>query len=225
MSIKPETATQQLDAWRNFSAASWKRDIDVRDFISSNVTRYTGDKSFLVGPTARTSAVWEKLQPYFREEAKKGVLDADPKTPSSLTSHGPGYIDRENEVIVGLQTDKPFRRAIMPVGGFRMVETGLKSIGREVAPAVRETFTKYRKTHNEGVFDLYTPQIRACRSSHIITGLPDAYGRGRIIGDYRRVALYGVDKLIAAKKAERAELDDRWPSDDVMRLREELADQ
>ena len=153
------------------------------------------------------------------------MLDADDTTPSSLTSHAPGYIDRDNEVIVGLQTDKPFRRAIMPVGGFRMVETGLKAIGREVAPAVRETFTKYRKTHNEGVFDLYTPEIRACRSSHIITGLPDAYGRGRIIGDYRRVALYGVDRLIDAKKAERAELDGRWPSEEVMRLREELADQ
>ncbi len=138
---------------------------------------------------------------------------------------GPATLIADNEVIVGLQTDKPFRRAIMPVGGFRMVEAGLKAIGREVAPAVRETFTKYRKTHNEGVFDLYTPEIRACRSSHIITGLPDAYGRGRIIGDYRRVALYGVDRLIEAKKAERAELDGRWPSEEVMRLREELADQ
>ena len=207
MSTKPETTTQQPDAWRNFSGATWKRDIDVRDFIFSNVTPYTGDEAFLVGPTARTSAVWEKLQPYFSEEVKKGVLDVDAKTPSSLTSHGPGYIDRDNEVIVGLQTDKPFRRAIMPTGGYKMVEDGLKAAGFEIDPAVRETFTKYRKTHNDAVFDLYTPEIRACRKSSIITGLPDAYGRGRIIGDYRRVALYGVDRLIAAKKAERAQID------------------
>ena len=192
---------------------------------SPTSTPYTGGPDFLAKPTARTLAVWEKLQPYFREEVKKGVLDVDATTPSSLTSHGPGYIDRDNEVIVGLQTDKPFRRAIMPTGGFRMVESGLKAIGREVDPAVRDTFTKYRKTHNDGVFDLYTPEIRACRRSHIITGLPDAYGRGRIIGDYRRVALYGVDRLIEAKKAERAEIDARWPSEDVMRLREEMADQ
>ncbi len=213
------------DAWRGFNAGKWQREIDTRDFIVTNVTPYAGGAEFLAKPTKRTLAIWEQLQPLLREEIKKGVLDADESTPSSLTSHGPGYIDRENEVIVGLQTDKPFRRAIMPVGGFRMVEAGLKSIGREVAPAVRETFTKYRKTHNEGVFDLYTPDIRACRSSHIITGLPDAYGRGRIIGDYRRVALYGVDRLIAAKKEERAELDSRWPSEEVMRLREEMADQ
>jgi formate C-acetyltransferase len=185
----------------------------------------TGDEAFLVGPTARTSAVWEKLQPYFREEAKKGVLDVDPKTPSSLTSHGPGYIDQDNEVIVGLQTDKPFRRAIMPTGGYKMVEDGLKASGFEPDPAVRETFTKYRKTHNDAVFDLYTPGIRACRKSGIITGLPDAYGRGRIIGDYRRVALYGVDRLLAAKKAERAQIDARWPSEAVMQLRMEMADQ
>jgi formate C-acetyltransferase len=156
---------------------------------------------------------------------KQGVLDVDATTPSSLTSHGPGYIDRENEVIVGLQTDKPFRRAIMPSGGYRMVEGGLQAIGREIDPAVRETFTKYRKTHNDGIFDLYTPEILECRRAGIITGLPDAYGRGRIIGDYRRVALYGVDRLIEAKKAERVELDARWPNEEVMRLREEMSDQ
>src|SRR6187455_1698065 len=225
MSTKPETAAQQPDAWREFAGANWKRDIDVRDFISTNVTPYTGDESFLVGPTKRTSAVWEKLQPYFREEAKKGVLDVDPHTPSSLTSHGPGYIDRDNEMIVGLQTDKPFRRAIMPTGGYKMVEDGLKASGFEPDPGVRETFTKYRKTHNDAVFDLYTPEIRACRKSSIITGLPDAYGRGRIIGDYRRVALYGVDRLIAAKKAERTQIDGRWPSEEVMQLRMDMADQ
>jgi len=211
--------------WRSFSGHLWKSGIDVRDFIISNVNPYAGGAGFLTKPTARTLAVWERLQPYFREELKKGVLDVDPTTPSSLTSHGPGYIDRENEVIVGLQTDKPFRRAIMPAGGYRMVESGLKATGHHVDPAVRDAFTKYRKTHNNGVFDLYTPEILACRRSHIITGLPDAYGRGRIIGDYRRVALYGVDRLIEAKQAERAEIDARWPSEEVLRLREELADQ
>jgi formate C-acetyltransferase len=212
-------------AWRGFNPGLWQSDINVRDFIITNVTPYAGGPEFLAPPTSRTRAVWERVQPSLRQEIKQGVLDADESRPSSLRSHGPGYIDRENEVIVGLQTDKPFRRAIMPAGGLRMVEAGLKSIEREVAPAVREAFTEYRKTHNEGVFDLYTPEIRACRSSHIITGLPDAYGRGRIIGDYRRVALYGVDRLIQSKKAERAELDGRWSSEDVLRLREELADQ
>jgi len=218
-------AVKDTQAWRKFSGADWQREIDVRDFIVANVTPYSGGPEFLAQPTKRTLAVWDKLQPYFREEAKKGVLDVDVATPSSLTSHGPGYIDRDNEVIVGLQTDKPFRRAIMPTGGWGMIEGGLKAIGREPDPAVRETYTKYRKTHNSAVFDLYTPEIRECRRSSIITGLPDAYGRGRIIGDYRRVALYGVDRLIEAKKAERAEIDARWPTEEVMRLREEMADQ
>jgi formate C-acetyltransferase len=217
--------TESKDPWRTFSGHLWKREIDVRDFIISNVKPYSGSADFLTKPTARTLAVWERLQPYFREELKKGVLDVDPTTPSSLTSHGPGYIDRDNEVIVGLQTDKPFRRAIMPVGGYRMVESGLKATGHQLDPAVRDAFTKYRKTHNNGVFDLYTPEILACRRSHIITGLPDAYGRGRIIGDYRRIALYGVDRLIEAKQAERAEIDARWPSEEVLRLRDEMADQ
>ena len=213
------------DVWRGFKPGRWQSEIDVRDFIVANFTPYAEGPEFLAKPTGRTQAVWERLQPLLREEVKKGVLDADGSTPSTLTSHGPGYIDRANEVIVGLQTEQPFRRAIMPAGGFRMVEAGLKAAGLEVDPAVRETFTKFRKTHNDAVFDLYTPDIRACRSSHIITGLPDAYGRGRIIGDYRRVALYGVDRLIKAKKTERAALDGRWPSEEVMRLREELAEQ
>ena len=207
---EPETK----EAWRGFEGSQWKREIDVRDFIVANVTPYAGGPEFLSEPSKRTAAVWEKLQPYFREEAKKGVLDVDPNTPSSLTSHGPGYIDQDNEVIVGLQTDKPFRRAIMPMGGYKMVEDGVKASGFEPDPAVRETFTKYRKTHNDAVFDLYTPEIRACRKSHIITGLPDAYGRGRIIGDYRRVALYGVDALIAAKQADKDALQ-ITPSDEV----------
>ena len=223
------TATADLknapDPWLGFAAGRWQHAIDLRDFIQRNVTPYFGDEKFLAEATARTKAVWAKLQPYFKEEIKKGVLDVDAKTPSSLTSHKPGYIDRDNELIVGLQTDAPFKRAIMPYGGLRMVEAGLKAAGFEADPVVHEVFTKYRRTHNDGVFDAYTPEIMACRRSHIITGLPDAYGRGRIIGDYRRVALYGTDKLLEAKEAERALLDAKWPTDDVIREREELAEQ
>ena len=153
------------------------------------------------------------------------MLAVDAAAPSSLLAHDAGYIDRDNEVIVGLQTDQPFKRAIFPYGGLRMVEAGLKAAGFEPDPAVNEAFTKYRKSHNDGVFDAYTPEIMACRRSHIITGLPDAYGRGRIIGDYRRVALYGTDKLLAAKRADRVLLDAKWPTDDVIREREELAEQ
>lgn len=211
--------------WRSFEKGRWQRDIDLRDFIVCNVTPHTGDEAFLVGPTARTEAVWAKLQPYFREEQRRGVLDVDAATPSTLLAHAPGYIDRDNEVIVGLQTDKPFRRAIFPAGGLRMVESGLQAAGFEADPAVHEAFTKYRKTHNDGVFDAYTPEILRCRKSGIITGLPDAYGRGRIIGDYRRVALYGIDRLLAAKHGERAQLDDMWPTEEVIRAREELAEQ
>jgi formate C-acetyltransferase len=211
--------------WRDFAPGRWRATIDVRDFIVANVTPYEGDEAFLAGPSKRTKAVWDKLQPYFREEQKKGVLAVDAKTPSTLLAHKAGYIDRENEVIVGLQTDKPFKRAIFPFGGLRMVENGLKAAGFEADPQVHEAFTKYRKSHNDGVFDAYTPEIMKCRKSGIITGLPDAYGRGRIIGDYRRVALYGVDRLLEAKQAERAQLDDMWPTDSVIREREELAEQ
>ena len=154
-----------------------------------------------------------------------GVLDVDAATPSTITAHAPGYIDRDRELIVGLQTDAPLKRAIMPNGGWRMVETGLRAYGFEPDERVREIFTKYRKTHNDGVFDAYTPEILRARKAGIVTGLPDAYGRGRIIGDYRRVALYGVDRLIEAKKAERAELDAQFGTEDVIRLREELAEQ
>ena len=211
--------------WRGFRRGDWCHSIAVRDFIVRNVSPYAGDETFLVGPSKRTKAVWEKLQPYFQEEQKKGVLAVDAKTPSTLLAHQAGYIDRDNEVIVGLQTDQPFKRAIFPFGGLRMVEAGLKAAGFEADPQVHEAFTKYRKSHNDGVFDAYTPEIMQCRKSGIITGLPDAYGRGRIIGDYRRVALYGVDRLLEAKRAERAQVDDMWPSDDVIRTREELAEQ
>jgi len=213
------------DAWRGFNPGDWQNAIDVRNFIVRNVTPYTGDEGFLVPPTARTKAVWAKLQPYFKDERKKGVLAVDAKTPSTMLAHKAGYIDRDNEMVVGLQTDQPFKRAIFPYGGLRMVESGLKAAGFEADPQVHEAFTKYRKSHNDGVFDAYTPEIMRCRKSGIITGLPDAYGRGRIIGDYRRVALYGVDRLLEAKRVERAQIDDMWPTDEVIRLREELSEQ
>jgi formate C-acetyltransferase len=211
--------------WRGFQQGSWCDSIDVRDFIVRNATPYAGDESFLAGPSERTKAVWAKLQPYFQDERKKGVLAVDAKTPSHLLAHKPGYIDKANEVVVGLQTDQPFKRAIFPYGGLRMVEAGLKAAGFDADPQVHEAFTKYRKSHNDGVFDAYTPEIMKCRKSGIITGLPDAYGRGRIIGDYRRVALYGVENLLAAKREERAQIDDMWPTDEIIRVREELADQ
>jgi len=169
--------------------------------------------------------VWEKLQPYFLEEQRKGVLDVDASAPSTVLAHAPGWIDRDNEVIVGLQTDKPFRRAIFPAGGLRMVENGLEAAGFPADPAVHQAFTRYRKTRNDGVFDAYTSEIMRCRRSGIITGLPDSYGRGRIIGDYHRVALYGVNRLLEVKREERAQVDDMWPNDEVIRTREELAEQ
>jgi formate C-acetyltransferase len=213
------------ECWRGFTLGSWRNAIDVRDFIVSNVKPYDGNEAFLAPPTERTKAVWAGLQPYFQEERKKGVLAVDSKTPSTMLAHAAGYIDRENEVVVGLQTDEPFKRAIFPYGGLRMVEAGLKAAGFEADRQVHDAFTKYRKTHNDGVFDAYTPEIMKCRKSGIITGLPDSYGRGRIIGDYRRVALYGVDRLIDAKQAERAQVNDMWPTDEVIRVREELAEQ
>jgi formate C-acetyltransferase len=211
--------------WDGFRPGDWTTSINVRDFIVRNVKPYPGNEDFLAGPSQRTKAVWAKLQPYFADERKKGVLAVDVQTPSTLLAHKPGYIDRENEVIVGLQTDQPFKRAIFPYGGLRMVEAGIKAAGFEPDPLVHEAFTKYRKSHNDGVFDAYTPEIMNCRRSGIITGLPDAYGRGRIIGDYRRVALYGVDRLLEAKREERAQIDDMWPTDEIIRVREELSEQ
>ena len=207
-----------------FESGLWTKEINVRDFIQQNITPYFGDDSFLVGPTDRTRAVWAKLEAMFPEERKKGVYDVS-QIPSSITAHDAGYIDKANEVIVGLQTDAPLKRAIMPNGGFRLVLTALKTYGYEPDPAVVETFTKYRKTHNDAVFDAYTDDVRRCRSSHILTGLPDAYGRGRIIGDYRRVALYGVSRLIEKKQAEKNALDSAMSTDDIIRDREELSEQ
>ncbi|MGW4536445.1 formate C-acetyltransferase [Streptomyces chartreusis] len=218
-------AEASVSAWRGFSGQRWRDVIDVRDFIQANYTPYEGDPGFLTGPTERTRTVWDKVSALFPEERRRGILDVDTATPSTITSHMPGYIDRDRELIVGLQTDAPLKRAIMPNGGLRMVENGLNAYGYEPDPFVTRVFGSYRKTHNDGVFDAYTPQMRAARKAGIITGLPDAYGRGRIIGDYRRVALYGTDRLTAAKRAEKALLDAQPSSPDVIRDREELAEQ
>ncbi len=212
-------------AWRGFTTGEWCDSIDVRGFIQANYTPYEGDGSFLADATPRTKGVWDKLSAMFPEEREKGVYDVDWKTPASITSHGPGYIDQDNEVIVGLQTDAPLKRAIMPFGGWRMVVKELETYGYPVDPTLEKVFSEYRKTHNDGVFDAYPPNVRAARSSHIVTGLPDSYGRGRIIGDYRRVALYGVDALIDAKKVDRIELDMERSTEDVIRDREENSEQ
>jgi len=224
------TATQAaavqgaVSPWQGFEGRLWQREINVRAFIQTNYTPYDGDEAFLAPATARTQGIWKRLTDLFVEERKKGVLDVS-QIPSSITAHAPGYIDRDNEVIVGLQTDAPLKRAIMPNGGFRMVATALKTYGYEPDPHVVEAFSKYRKTHNDGVFDAYTADIRRCRSSHVLTGLPDAYGRGRIIGDYRRVALYGVARLIAHKQEEKNSLDAAPSTEDIIRDREELSEQ
>ena len=225
MTTTAHNATTTSGAWQGFTTGPWNDAIDVRDFIQRNYTPYEGDASFLVGATERTTKIWEQLSQMFPEERDKGVYDVDPKTPSTITSHAPGYISQEDELIVGLQTDAPLKRAIMPNGGWRMVETSLKTYGYEVDPVVKDIFTKYRKTHNAGVFDAYPPAARAARSSHIITGLPDAYGRGRIIGDYRRVALYGVDALISDKRQARIEMDMEFSNEGTIRDREENSEQ
>ena len=210
--------------WHGFNTGLWQKEINVRDFIQQNYEPYEGDESFLVPATERTKKLWHRLTDLFLEERKKGVLDVS-LIPSSITAHGPGYIDRENEVIVGLQTDAPLKRPIMPCGGLRMVANALKTYGYEPDPHVVEAFTKYRKTHNDAVFDAYTADVRQCRSSHILTGLPDAYGRGRIIGDYRRVALYGVSRLMERKEEEKRSLDSAMSTDEIIRDREELSEQ
>lgn len=223
--LNPELLGQKSSGpWRGFAPGLWQSRVNLRDFIQHNYTPYEGDAAFLSGPTERTKAMWQQLVPMLAKEREKGILDVS-QIPSSILAHAPGYIDRDNEIIVGLQTEAPLKRAIMPFGGWRVVENSLKAYGYAPDPQLGEIFTKYRKTHNDGVFDAYTPAIRKARSSSIVTGLPDSYGRGRIIGDYRRVALYGVDFLIDDKEREKAELDDRHSTEDVIRLREELAEQ
>src|SRR5258705_3172267 len=225
MASIPKGENERWDvAWRGFAPGSWQSRVNVREFIQRNYTPYQGDGAFLQGPTARTSGLWKTLQPLLAKEREKGILDVS-QIPSSILAHGPGYIDKTNEIIVGLQTEAPLKRAIMPFGGWRVVAASLEAYGYKPDERVGEIFTKYRKTHNDGVFDAYTPAIRKARSSGIVTGLPDAYGRGRIIGDYRRVALYGVDFLIADKKREKAELDERHSTEDVIGLGERRSDQ
>ncbi len=221
-----QTADVTTDAWDGFVKGHWSEAIDVRDFIQRNYTPYEGDASFLAGPTEKTLRVWETLEKdYLSKERKVRILDVDTHTPADIDAFKPGYISDDDDVIVGLQTDAPLKRAMMPNGGWRMVETAIKEAGKEVDPEVKKIFTQYRKTHNDAVFDIYTPRIRAARSSHIITGLPDAYGRGRIIGDYRRVALYGVDHLIAEKQKDKDRYADQPFSEHWARYREEHSEQ
>jgi len=218
------TPEEVISPWRGFKTGLWEKEINVRDFIQQNYEPYEGDESFLAPATERTKALWNQLNELFVEERKRGVL-AISQIPSSITAHKPGYIDRNNEVIVGLQTDAPLKRAIMPNGGLRMVMNALQTYGYEPDPFLVEAFMKYRKTHNEAVFDAYTTDVRRCRSYHILTGLPDAYGRGRIIGDYRRVALYGVSRLMERKQQEKKSLDSMMSTDEIIRDREELSEQ
>ena len=214
-----------FESWHGFEGGTWTREINVRSFIKHNYTPYDGDESFLAPPTKNTLALWDQVMDLTRQEREAGgVLDMDTKIISTITSHAAGYLNKDIEKIVGFQTDKPFKRALMPYGGVRMAEKACADNGYTLDPSVKEFFTTHRKTHNSGVFDVYTPEMRACRSSHIITGLPDAYGRGRIIGDYRRVALYGVDRLIADKKMQKETTRSAMYSD-IIRDREELSEQ
>ena len=211
--------------WRAFKGGAWEREVNVRDFIQKNYTPYDGDDSFLVGATAATKELWEQVLELSKKEREAGgVLDMDTKVISSLTSHGPGYLNKDKEKIVGFQTDKPFKRSLQPYGGIRMAEKACADNGYTIDPEVKEFFSTHRKTHNAGVFDAYTQEMRDCRSSHIITGLPDAYGRGRIIGDYRRVALYGIDFLIQDKEDQKDTTSSVMYAD-VIRDREELSEQ
>ena len=213
------------ESWAGFKGELWKKEINVRDFIQNNYTPYTGDDSFLKPSSEKTRKVWNKLTEMFKVEREKGVYDTETKLPQSITTYGPGYIDKDNEVVVGLQTDAPLKRGIFPKGGIRMVENSLEVYGYHLDPMTKEIFTKYRKTHNEGVFSAYTDEMLACRRSAIITGLPDAYGRGRIIGDYRRVALYGTARLIEDKKKFQKRLDIQELNDEIIRNREEVTEQ
>ncbi|OXB93245.1 formate C-acetyltransferase [Parageobacillus galactosidasius] len=219
-------ATAVLDPWRNFKGSKWKKSIDVRDFILNNVTVYYGDESFLEGPTEATKKLWEQVMELSKQEREKGgVLDMDTSIVSTITSHRPGYLNKDLEKIVGFQTDKPFKRALMPFGGIRMAQQSCEAYGYKVSDEVKKIFTEYRKTHNQGVFDVYTEEMKLARKAGIITGLPDAYGRGRIIGDYRRVALYGVDRLIEEKQKDLKNTGARTMTEDIIRLREEIAEQ
>ncbi len=211
--------------WKDFVGGKWEYEVNVRDFIQKNYTPYDGDDSFLAGPTQNTTDLWNMVLDLQKQEREAGgVLDMDTKVISTITSHGPGYLDKSKETIVGFQTDKPFKRSMQPYGGIRMAEKACADNGYTLDPEISEFFSVHRKTHNAGCFDAYNPEMRACRSAHVITGLPDAYGRGRIIGDYRRIALYGIDRLIEDKQAQK-ESTGRVMTDDVIRLREEISEQ
>ena len=214
-----------FEQWHDFNRGDWSKRIDVRDFIQKNYTPYEGDDSFLCNATDSTKKLWDKVLKLFEKERKKGVLDVSCDRASTLTSHGPGYIDKKLEKIVGLQTDEPLKRAIMPEGGIRIVEKSCEAYGYEVSKEIEDIYHNYRKTHNDGVFSAYTPEIRAARSAHLLTGLPDGYGRGRIIGDFRRIALYGVDKLIEEKKNDFENTRSNYMSDEIIRSREEISEQ
>jgi formate C-acetyltransferase len=211
--------------WAGFKPGAWTQEINVQDFIQRNYTPYAGNANFLSAASDRTQTLWGQVLELMQAERENGILDVDTQVPTGITAHAPGYLNRELEQIVGLQTDRPLKRAIMPLGGIRVVESGLKAYGYELDPQTRETFTKYRKTHNDGVFDAYTREMRLARHSGIITGLPDSYGRGRIIGDYRRVALYGVDRLIEDKKAQQTSLEVDVIDEAVIQQREEISEQ
>ena len=215
-----------FEQWNNFNKGEWQKEINVRNFIQKNYTPYEGDSSFLVGPSENTKKLWDEvLELYKKEKENGGVLAVDAETASTISSHEAGYIDKDIEEIVGLQTDSPLKRAIMPNGGIRIVEKSCEAQGLKVSDKLEDIYHNYRRTHNDGVFAAYTPEIRAARSSHIITGLPDGYGRGRIIGDYRRVALYGVDALIEDKKKQLQSLEVASITEDTIRDREEIHDQ
>ncbi|SPP30013.1 pyruvate formate lyase I [Brochothrix thermosphacta] len=221
-----QNSTEKHYEWQGFNRGDWENGVDVREFIQKNYTAYDGDDQFLAGPTEATNALWAQVMKLNEEERKAGgVLDMDTKVVSSITSHGPGYLNKELETIVGFQTEKPFKRGLQPFGGIRMSEQAAESYGFKIDEEISHIFSEYRKTHNQGVFDAYTPAMRAARKSGIITGLPDAYGRGRIIGDYRRVALYGIDHLIALKKADLNTSNDNAMLEDVIRQREEINEQ
>ena len=215
-----------MEQWNGFKGKVWKEEVNVRDFIQENYTLYEGDDSFLAGPTEATKALWAQVMDLNKQEREAGgVLDMDTKVVSTITSHGPGYLNKDLETVVGFQTEKPFKRSLQPFGGIRMSEQSAEAYGFKIDEEISRIFRDWRKTHNQGVFDAYTPEMRAARKSGVITGLPDAYGRGRIIGDYRRVALYGVDRLIAEKQKDFANIGDGTMSDDVIRLREEVSEQ
>lgn len=226
MSVIEKDVQEVKSGWRSFAKGKWSRKVDVNNFIASNIKPYEGNEEFLVGPTSNTTELWKIISQLSKEERERGgVWDVSLDTVSTITSHAPGYIDKDKEQIVGVQTDAPFKRSIQPFGGIKMMVDATKAYGFELPQNIVDMFTNIRKTHNQGVFDAYTPDMRAVRKSGVITGLPDAYGRGRIIGDYRRIALYGIDFLIKDKKQQQTELEVDSMTEDIIRLREELSEQ